>query len=316
MGEAAPGAPGPARGRRPDRLGARVPRQRQCPGKKGGQQTGPDPTNRGKPGTKRHLVVDRRGTPLAALLTGANRHDSVPLRSPPRRDPADHAALRPAAHAPGEAARRQGLRLPALPPGVDAAGHQGPDRAQRRRLQRPARPPPLGGGADVRLAGPVPPPHHPLRTPPRHPRRLPLPRLLAHLPQRDHTVLLGALSALQNLARFVRRQWPLTCFYLASGLPAPRPSEACRLRESSATRANIGLAFQYLPDRPSRTCDGTQGAAVDCAIPVSSGVHLERRDRADRRCHHYHLGRNHRRCRRCLGGREVAVQSVRSTDSG
>ena len=51
--------------------------QRQRPGKKGGAATGPDPTNRGKPGTKRHLVADRRGTPLAALLTGADRHDSA-----------------------------------------------------------------------------------------------------------------------------------------------------------------------------------------------------------------------------------------------
>jgi len=32
--------------------------------------------NRGKPGIKHHVVVDRRGTPLAARITGANRHDS------------------------------------------------------------------------------------------------------------------------------------------------------------------------------------------------------------------------------------------------
>jgi transposase len=38
---------------------------------------GPNPTDRGKPGTKRHLIVDRQGIPLAALLTGANRHDCV-----------------------------------------------------------------------------------------------------------------------------------------------------------------------------------------------------------------------------------------------
>jgi transposase len=43
----------------------------------GGPATGPDPTNRGKSGTKRHLVVDRRGTPLTWHLTGANRHDSA-----------------------------------------------------------------------------------------------------------------------------------------------------------------------------------------------------------------------------------------------
>src|SRR5829696_7664495 len=44
---------------------------------KRGEAAGPDPTNRGKPGTKRHLLVDRRGTPLAVCLTGANRHDSM-----------------------------------------------------------------------------------------------------------------------------------------------------------------------------------------------------------------------------------------------
>jgi transposase len=38
---------------------------------------GPTPTDRGRPGTKRHLIVDRQGIPLAAILTGANRHDSV-----------------------------------------------------------------------------------------------------------------------------------------------------------------------------------------------------------------------------------------------
>ena len=48
-------------------------------GQKGGAATGPNPTDRGRPGTKRHLITDRRGTPLAFLLTGANVHDSVPL---------------------------------------------------------------------------------------------------------------------------------------------------------------------------------------------------------------------------------------------
>ncbi len=38
---------------------------------------GPNPTDRGHPGTKRHLIVDRQGIPLAAILTGANRHDSM-----------------------------------------------------------------------------------------------------------------------------------------------------------------------------------------------------------------------------------------------
>ena len=34
---------------------------------------GQNSTDRGKPGTKRHLAVDRRGLPLAGNLTGAER---------------------------------------------------------------------------------------------------------------------------------------------------------------------------------------------------------------------------------------------------
>jgi hypothetical protein len=42
----------------------------------GGDQTGPNPTDRGKRGSKRHLISDGREMPLAAGLTGANRNDS------------------------------------------------------------------------------------------------------------------------------------------------------------------------------------------------------------------------------------------------
>ena len=37
---------------------------------------GPNPTDRAKRGSKRHLICDGRGVPLAVRLTGANRHDS------------------------------------------------------------------------------------------------------------------------------------------------------------------------------------------------------------------------------------------------
>ena len=53
--------------------------QRQPVGKKGGVEVGPNPTDRGRPGTKRHLVTDARGTPLGVALSGANRHDSMML---------------------------------------------------------------------------------------------------------------------------------------------------------------------------------------------------------------------------------------------
>lgn len=48
---------------------------------KGGAETGPNPTDRGKPGTKRHLVTDAQGTPLGLTLSGANRHNSMMLAS-------------------------------------------------------------------------------------------------------------------------------------------------------------------------------------------------------------------------------------------
>jgi IS5 family transposase len=41
--------------------------------------TGPNPTDRGKPGSKYHLLVDRNGVPLAAGLSPANAHDSMLL---------------------------------------------------------------------------------------------------------------------------------------------------------------------------------------------------------------------------------------------
>src|ERR671911_1051122 len=44
-----------------------------------GEKTGPNPTDRGKQGSKRHLVVDRNGVPLAVRHTAANVHDSKAL---------------------------------------------------------------------------------------------------------------------------------------------------------------------------------------------------------------------------------------------
>jgi transposase len=41
-----------------------------------GGQTGPNPTDRAELGSKRHLICDGRGVPLANQLTGANRNDS------------------------------------------------------------------------------------------------------------------------------------------------------------------------------------------------------------------------------------------------
>ncbi|MET8395154.1 MULTISPECIES: IS5 family transposase [Streptomyces] len=47
--------------------------------KKGGQHTGPSPVDRGRAGSKHHLITDGHGTPLAVLLTGGNRNDVTQL---------------------------------------------------------------------------------------------------------------------------------------------------------------------------------------------------------------------------------------------
>src|SRR5260221_11971855 len=42
----------------------------------GGEQIGPNPTDRAKSGSKRHIVVDRNGIPLAVTQSAANVHAS------------------------------------------------------------------------------------------------------------------------------------------------------------------------------------------------------------------------------------------------
>lgn len=77
VGPAAPrraGRPGPAAD---PGLVAGSARQRQRPSDKGGQLTGPKPTDRGKLGSKYHLLVDATGRPIAAVVSAANRHDSL-----------------------------------------------------------------------------------------------------------------------------------------------------------------------------------------------------------------------------------------------
>jgi putative transposase len=43
----------------------------------GGVGTGANPTDRGKKGTKRSILVDERGIPLSITVDGANRHDKM-----------------------------------------------------------------------------------------------------------------------------------------------------------------------------------------------------------------------------------------------
>ncbi|HBD9578880.1 TPA: transposase, partial [Shigella sonnei] len=76
MGEAPPGrARGALRGGDP-RLVTSQHRRGLGAGQKGGELTGPNPTDRGKSGTKYHLLTDGNGLPLHILASAANTHDS------------------------------------------------------------------------------------------------------------------------------------------------------------------------------------------------------------------------------------------------
>jgi transposase len=53
--------------------------QCQCPGQRGGEHTGPNPTDRGKAGSKHHVAVEGQGIPLAGEVSAANVNDVTML---------------------------------------------------------------------------------------------------------------------------------------------------------------------------------------------------------------------------------------------
>lgn len=50
--------------------------------KKGGTLTGPNPVDRGKKGSKPHVLPEAQGIPLAVAVSGASTHDRVALKPP------------------------------------------------------------------------------------------------------------------------------------------------------------------------------------------------------------------------------------------
>jgi hypothetical protein len=97
----------------------------------GGELTGRSPTDRGKAGSKYHVLCDANGLPLHVMLSAANTHDSMlcePLLDTNPTVRGHHGRVGPATIPTGQAARRQGLRLPPLP---DPPRYQGPYRPAR-----------------------------------------------------------------------------------------------------------------------------------------------------------------------------------------
>ena len=94
-------------------------------GVKGGEHTGPNPTDRARAGSKHHLITDATGLPLAVGLTGANTHDVTQLLPlvdaiPPVRGKPGRPRRRPdgvlADRAYDSAAHRQALRVRHIEP--------------------------------------------------------------------------------------------------------------------------------------------------------------------------------------------------------
>jgi transposase len=97
----------------------------------GGDQTGPNPTDRGRKGSKHHVLTEGRGLPLAVRLTGANRNDItqvVPLVEavPPVRGKVGRPRRRPerlyADRAYDGAAKRRALRQCGIQPQIARRG--------------------------------------------------------------------------------------------------------------------------------------------------------------------------------------------------
>jgi transposase len=127
----------------------------------GGGETGPSPVDRGKPGTKHHLITDASGIPLASSITPADRDDVsefAPLfnKVPPVAGKVGHPRKKPDA-IQGDLAydsepHRQGLRdlgiEPVLPEkGIDESRAGGDA---------------VAGGADAGLGPPEPAAPHPV----------------------------------------------------------------------------------------------------------------------------------------------------------
>lgn len=99
---------------------------------------GRNPTDRGKPGAKRHLLTDAKGIAVALAVTGANRHDMKKLV-----DLLDGTVVEPAPAAPPPWRWTAATTTPTAgrpPPRAATRRTSRPRRAKPRRCRRPATP--------------------------------------------------------------------------------------------------------------------------------------------------------------------------------
>jgi transposase len=147
----------------------------------GGDQTGPDPTDRAKRGSKRHLVCDGRGGPLAVRLTGANRNDSQEARGTTPWPSPLALEWKNRIHQRRLCGRGSRLRCRGNPIWVAISRHPAAIGDAPHEARQWFGSLTLGRRADICLAQSVSTPPCPVRQACRHPRSVPLGRLCADL---------------------------------------------------------------------------------------------------------------------------------------
>lgn len=94
---------------------------RRCLPPLGGDDTGPDPTKRGKRGTKRQVLTDHQGAPLSAVISAANRNDMKVAEA--TLDNVVVARPRPTPRAPRHLCRDKGFDFPATRQAAQTRGY-------------------------------------------------------------------------------------------------------------------------------------------------------------------------------------------------
>lgn len=163
-------SPGARRTRRPGRAGLVTVRHRlrQRPHGQRGPLKGPNPTDRGKSGSKIHLIVGRKSLPPLHRHLRRRRARQPGLRTASPRDTAHPLPTRTPQTMPGETPRLQGIQLPAPAPMVAGARDHPTHHPPRSRKLPTARPTPVGRRTHHGLARRIPTSTPPLRTQGRH----------------------------------------------------------------------------------------------------------------------------------------------------
>ncbi|MFD7392962.1 IS5 family transposase [Streptomyces sp. NPDC059852] len=81
---------------------------------KRGELVGPNPVDRGKPGSKFHVLTDAEGLPLVTAVSAANTHDSLALKPPVKAIPAVRSRRGPRRRRPAKLRADKGYDYPEL----------------------------------------------------------------------------------------------------------------------------------------------------------------------------------------------------------